>query len=210
MAITGLIPEFFCSLLLTMDNYCVIDKSHSKPTPKPTNAQRTFQPMHFQPMRSVNRISDDFCAINQQERESQKPLKFVTTSFKDFNDRNELRGIYFQDGFGVPGSNIDTSNMLHNGQINTTQNLPQSLPAFPLPTTGSKVSGQGQGDTDVEFSLRGKDTNGKKTCLPIDPLFHDRSFSIFDSLCRKPQNLKHTVQHSHGFRGGISTRNFNC
>jgi hypothetical protein len=193
-----------------MDNYCVIDRKKSKPTPKPIQSQKQFKPMHFQPMRSVNRISDDFCAINQQERESQKPLKFVTTSFKDFNDRNELRGIYFQDGFGVPGSQIDVSNRLHNGQVNTTQNLPQSLPAFPLPTTGSKVSGQGQGDTDIEFSLRGKDTNGKKTCLPIDNIFHDRSFSIFDSLCRKPQNLKHTVQDSHGFRGGVSTRNFNC
>jgi hypothetical protein len=193
-----------------MDNYCVIDRKQSKPTPKPIQSQKQYKPMHFQPMRSVNRISDDFCAINQQERESQKPLKFVTTSFKDFNDRNELRGIYFQDGFGVPGSKIDVSNRLHNGQVNTTQNLPQSLPAFPLPTTGSKVSGQGQGDTDVEFSLRGKDTNGKKTCLPIDTIFHNRSFSIFDSLCRKPQNLKHTVQDSHGFRGGISTRNFNC
>ena len=193
-----------------MDNYCVIDRKQSKPTPKPIQSQKQFKPMHFQPMRSVNRISDDFCAINQQERESQKPLKFVTTSFKDFNDRNELRGIYFQDGFGVPGSKINVSNCLHNGQINTNQNLPQSLPAFPLPTTGSKVSGQGQGDTDVEFSLRGKDTSGKKTCLPIDNIFHDRSFSIFDSLCRKPQNLKHTVQESHGLRGGISTRNFNC
>jgi hypothetical protein len=194
-----------------MDNYCVINKDQQKPRPtQKSQNKKSFKPMHFQPLRNVNRISDDFCAINQQERESQKPLKFVTTSFKDFNSKHELRGIYFHDGFGVPGSGIDVDSRLHNGQINTNQNLPQSLPAFPLPTTGSKVSGQGQGDTDVEFSLRGKDTNGKKTCLPIDTVYHDRSFSIFDSLCRKPQNLKHTVQGSHGFRGGVSTRNFNC
>jgi hypothetical protein len=194
-----------------MDNHCVINKVQQKPRPTQKGQnKKSFKPMHFQPLRNVNRISDDFCAINQQERESQKPLKFVTTSFKDFNSKHELRGIYFHDGFGVPGSGIDVDSRLHNGQINTNQNLPQSLPAFPLPTTGSKVSGQGQGDTDVEFSLRGKDTNGKKTCLPIDTVYHDRSFSIFDSLCRKPQNLKHTVQGSHGFRGGVSTRNFNC
>ena len=168
------------------------------------------KPINFQPIRNVNRLSDDFCAINQRERESQKPLKFITTSFKEFNDRQELRGIYFHDGHGVPGCRVDTHSQLNNGQLNTNPNLPQSLPAFPLPTTGSSAGGQGQGDTDTEFMLRGKDTNGKKPCLPFDPQFHDRHFTNFDNLCKKPQDPDHTVQKSHSFRGGVSTRLFNC
>jgi hypothetical protein len=164
--------------------------------------------MNFQPARSLNGISDDLCAINKRDEESQKPMKFLTTTFKDFHDPNEMRGLNFHDGKGVPGCGIDIHSSFRNGQINTNPNLPQSLPALPLPTTGSRSGGQG--DTDIEFLLRGKDTNGSKTCLPHDPEFYKRSFADFSSLCRKPQEIKHTVQKNHSQRGGVSTRNFNC
>lgn len=168
-----------------------------------------YKPINFQPVRNVTRISDDFCAINQKEKESQKPLKFVTTTFNDFNDRHELRGINFHDGNGIQGCSVDVYNKLTK-QVNTNPNLPQSLPGLPLPTTGSHAGGQGQGDVDTEFMLRGKDTNGSKVCLPFDENYHNRSFANFDALCRKPQELKHTVQKTHGYRGGVSTRIFNC
>lgn len=169
-----------------------------------------YKPLNFQPIRSVNKLSDDFCAINKRTKESEKPLKFVTTTFKQFHDPKELRGIYFHDGHGVPGCTINTYSDLRNGQINTNPNLPQSLPALPLPTTGSRAGGQGQGDTDIEFMLRGKDTEAKKPCLPYDTEFYKRSFADFSSVCRKPQVLEHTVQKNHSLRGGVSTRNFSC
>jgi hypothetical protein len=165
-----------------------------------------FKPINFQPLRNVNRISDDFCAVTKRERESQKPMKYMITPFCEFKKKEECRGIYFHDGKGVPGCGIDVDSKMKNGQMNTNPNLPQGLPALPLATTGSHVGGMGQGDVDTEFMLRGKDTNSAKTCLPADHEFYKRSFTDFNSLCRKPQELKHTVQNSHGFRGGVSTR----
>ena len=165
-----------------------------------------FKPINFQPLRNVNRISDDYCTITQREKESQKPMKYMITPFEDFKNKQESRGIYFHDGNGVPGCKIDNDSELKNGQLNTNPNLPQGLPAFPLPTTGSRAGGMGQGDVDTEFMLRGKDTNGSKTCLTSDDEYYKRSFANFDSVCRKPQVLIHTVQKSHAFRGGISTR----
>ena len=164
----------------------------------------------LQSVRNVNRVSDDLCAINKRENESRKPLKYVTTTLGQFNDPKELRGIYFHDGNGIPGCCVNTYSSFRNGQINTNPNLPQSLPALPLPTTGSRAGGQGQGDVDIEFMLRGKDTNGNKACLPYDTEYYKRSFADFSSVCRKPQQIEHTVQKSHASRGGVSTRVFNC
>lgn len=165
--------------------------------------------MNFQPFRSLNSLSNDDCSKEQQKRQSEKPLKYMTRDLANSSDQSELRGLYFHDGFGVACHNIENSNKLSLGQINTNPNLPQSLPSLPLPTTGSRAGGFGQGDTDLELSLRGQDTNGDKTCLPSDDKYYKRSFAIFDTVCRKPQEIEHTVQEDHSFRGGISTRFMN-
>ena len=158
----------------------------------------------YTPFRSkLNRLSNDKCQKEQRTREAEKPLKYYTRNFGQFEDSYKMKGLFFHDGH-TRSCDVNASNGLR--EINTNVGLPQSLPALPLPTTGARYGGRGQGDTDQEALLWGKDTNGDKTCLPSDPEFYNRSFADFSSLCRKPQELKHTVQKGHAFRGGISTR----
>lgn len=161
---------------------------------------------HFQPIRNSNRLSDDICALNHKQQESQKPLKYMTRSFANFNDRQNFSGLYFHDGPGTPSGIVDQESILKNGQINTTLNLPQSLPPLPLPTTGSRAGGFGNGDINIESQLRGKDSSHFKPCGDRDGKFYERHFPIFDTLPKRPQVLKHTVQKNHEYRGGVSTR----
>ncbi len=76
-------------------------------------------------------LKNEPCNLDKDEIQSTKPLKYFTENFFD-KTVIQNRGIFFQDGFGVPSGEIDTNTKTRFG-IMTNNNLIQNLPGLPLP-----------------------------------------------------------------------------
>lgn len=155
----------------------------------------------------LDNLKYDQCDIEADCKRSMKTLKYYTQNFFD-KDIIQNRGIFFNDGFGIPACEIDQSTAFREGK-NTNLNLLQNLPALPLPTTASFV--KGQGDVLVEQDLRSNTTfRDRKTCKPRDNEYYQRSFYIFDNMPIRPNGCwENVVQRSNGLRGGVDTRRAN-
>ena len=154
-------------------------------------------------------LKSDSCIITIDDIQSQKALKYYT---QNFFDRNivQNRGINFNDGFGIPACQID--NEPRNGVI-TNLNIPQSLPAFPLPTTASYVRGGPPNEIaiDIENQIRPQiDNKRRNACYEENGRFYERSFYIFDGLPIKPLAcVDNYVQKDCSYRQGCDTRRDN-
>lgn len=150
------------------------------------------------------------CEIKTSEREAEKPLKYITQDFHEKTPQ-QARGIFFNDGYGVPRTDIGSSTKLRYGAI-THENVSYSLGQLPLPTTAGLEHGRGQGNTDIEDRLRvGMDDHVFKSQQPSGGnQFYLRHFYQFGSLPVEPnQCVKNYVPVNNGFRQGVSTRDLN-
>lgn len=148
------------------------------------------------------------CNLDADERQSTKPLKYYTQNFFD-KAVVQNRGIFFHDGFNSvpPACEIDNDSRLRVGEM-TNINLVQNLPAMPLPTTASYA--KGQGSVDIEDSIRPQGIRDRNPCQPREVDFHNRHFSIFDTLPVTPNKcVKNVVQDGSAFRQGVPTRHSN-
>lgn len=148
-------------------------------------------------------LTNDSCNLDKDEIQSTKPLKYYTQNFYD-KDIIQNRGIFFNDGFGVPSCKIDVSSQARVG-ANTNPNLIQNYDALPLPTTASYV--KGQGPVEVEDSIRYISSRETKACQPRDTHFYDRHFYVFEGLPITPNAcVDNVVQKGPGYRQGVDTR----
>lgn len=148
---------------------------------------------------SVGLKSDDF----GYEKQSKKPMKYYTQNFFDQGLVN-TRGIFFNDGFGIPSAKIDKSTKSRFGKM-TNINLVQNLPALPLNTTPGMVNSQGP--VLIEDSIRPQHNRNLKQCNPKDTQYYKRHFSIFDNLPVSPNGcVDNVVQNGPAFYQGIDTR----
>lgn len=148
-------------------------------------------------------LENEKCNLDTDERQSTKPLKYYTRNFFDKNIIQN-RGIFFNDGFGIPSCEIDKSTKSRFGTA-TNINLVQNLPALPLPTTASYA--KGQGPVLVEQMIRPQHNRNKKQCNPKDSEYYNRSFSIFDGLPIVPNRcVDNVVQNGPSYRQGVDTR----
>lgn len=141
--------------------------------------------------------------LTRDEKQSMKSLKYYT---QNFYDKNIIlnRGINFNDGFGVPGCNIDKSTTYRNSQLTNAKCI-QELPPFPMATTAN--FSKGQGNTLIEDSLRPQNIRVHNSCQPRETNYYNRSFTIFDNLPIKPNGcVDNVVQSSYGYYMGEPTR----
>lgn len=148
-------------------------------------------------------LNNEKCNLDKDERQSRKSLKYFTQNFFD-KSIVQNRGIFFNDGFGVPSCKIDNSSKSRLGAM-TNINLVQNLPALPLPTTASFA--KGQGPTNIEDMIRPQHNRKLKQCNPKDTEFYNRHFSIFEGLPIKPNKcVDNVVQNGPAYRQGVETR----
>jgi len=142
-----------------------------------------------------------------KRQQTEKPLKYYVTDYFAQPSQFE-RGINWQNGFGIPRKNINTSTDLRDAkQTRQMTNSSYELGALPLPTTPSLIHGGSIIDTQIEDSLRPKDDFHPKSSLPRDTHFYKRSFSIFEGLPVRPNGcVDNVVQINAGYRQGIDTR----
>jgi len=144
--------------------------------------------------------SDGF---SRREVESVKPMKYYTQNFFDECVVQD-RGIFFRDGFDAPSCAVNDNTFLRDSKM-TNVNLPQSLPALPLPTTA--YWGSGQGPTIIEDNIRPDGMRERNQCQPRDTKYYERSFAIFDSMPAVPNKYaEYSVQKSNEYYMGIDTR----
>ena len=150
--------------------------------------------------------SSDVYNKSQDKLQSQKALKYFTRNFFDTTDISG-RGIFFNDGFGIPSERINQSTEARFGS-DTTKNVIQNLPALPLTTTGGVFTGQGT--VEDEKFIRPDSTREPKQCQPVDTQFHNRHFGIFTGLPVKPNSaVENVVQKGTDYRQGVDTRHMN-
>lgn len=141
--------------------------------------------------------------LTRDERQSMKPLKYMTTSFND-KDMILNRGINFMDGFGTPASEIERSSAYRIAPLTRAKCI-QELPAFPLSTTANLS--KGQGNTLIEDQIRPQLYRNRKECQPTDTKYYERSFAIWDFLPIKPNGcVDNIVPKNNGYYMGESTR----
>ena len=158
--------------------------------------------------REFNKIRDDPCYIEQNNKDNMKKLKFITTNFRDLLDGKEALNFYgmtIKDKLFVPADKMDTYSMLRQGQtgnIITNCNIKNEYGQLPFPTMPAKYQ-LSHGDIDVENFLQNNNVEAnRKTCNPSDNKFFERSFYIFDGI-ETPNALKSVEQFN---RAGITTR----
>lgn len=157
------------------------------------------------PLREFNKLKDDPCAIQQENAENNKKLKFVTISFKDLLDAKEsgnFFGINIRDQLFVPSSQMDMHSSLlngSNGNAFTKAKVQQN--ALPLPTLPARYQ-MAHGNIDIEDSFKNLTDTNKKSSQSQDYNFHNRFFYMFPNI-EQPDALKSTEEYQ---RGGKSSR----
>lgn len=140
-----------------------------------------------------------------REYNSEKPLKYTTQTFHT-DDVVQNRGINFSgDGIGIPSSRINVDTSFRYGALTKEKSKTEHTFQRHLSTPG--LFEGGQGNTDIEQSIRAMPSRVKKSCNPGEVNVYERHFAIFDTMPIKPMEcVDNYVQKSHAFRGGISTR----
>lgn len=148
-------------------------------------------------------LESEPCNLDKDEKQSVKPLKYYTRNFFD-KSIIQNRGIFFNDGFGIPSCKVDKSTQSRFGAA-TNINLIQNLPALPLPTTASFA--KGQGPVDTEQMIRPQHNRKLKQCNPKDTEFYNRHFSLFEGMPIVPNKcVDNVVQDGAAYRQGVDTR----
>lgn len=162
------------------------------------------------------RMQDDSCFIDQQNADYSKKIKYYTTNHSDLlqaQDNMNFFGIDISDTLFVPSDKIDIDSSLRNGSKMTnfkTKN--EGFGQLPFPTMPARFQmSQNVEKIDVESSFRSNDiqTFRKKTCLPKDYEYYNRSFYIFNDEIEKPNAVNSVELPEKGWtfqRSGISTR----
>ena len=151
----------------------------------------------------MNRTFDDPCAQQQNQLQSNKKLKYVTTNHKDLVDAKEqlnFFGMTVKDQLFVPSDKMDGDSKMRYSEM-TNKNVKYELDAFPV-----NVGFRGQlhrGDTDKEMDLRGLWDKQLKSCQPKGDDYHARSFYIFPEGMETPDATKSVETWT---RGGECTR----
>lgn len=153
-------------------------------------------------------LENEECNLTKDEKQSTKPMKYYT---KNYFDKGIIqnRGVFFHDGFNSvpPACEIDNDSKTRIGAM-TNINLPQNLPALPLPTTASYA--KGQGSVLVEDRIRPQHIRKLKQCNPKEDDYYNRHFSVFEGLPIVPNACwQNYVQRGAAFRQGVETRHGN-
>lgn len=169
--------------------------------------------------REFTKQNEDLCYNQRKDFDNVKKMKYMTWNGVDLLKAKEnynFFGMTVQDELTIPGNKIDYWSDLLNGKNGgelTNCNTKFSHGQLPLPTT--PYSGQiAHGSVEIEDKIRNNIQVKKRSCLPIDANFHQRSFAIFDDKLHidTPQAIKSVEMPSNGFdfgRNGISTRFIN-
>lgn len=157
-----------------------------------------------------NRTMDDPCAIVQRNNDNGKKLKFITTNHADLiqaKDSLNFFGMSIKDSLFVPSNKMDEDSSLRmggKGGVMTNCNTVNSFGALPLPTAPSMYQ-LFHGDVEKEDAMRYNIESNRKSCIPTETTFFDRSFYIFKGI-EEPSPIKSVETSTFGPRGGASTR----
>ena len=156
--------------------------------------------------RSETNLKSDPCAIDCQANTARRPLKYSTTDFHNLGcNPQSLCSPWVgppSDGPGIARCAIDVDSHLRNDSKLTQIRYKQQLRCLPVPTI--PFLGRGCLDSDMEMSLRGKDTYADKSCLPRESNYEQRVYQHFDHLNYNPNAVNHTVFPYN--QGGLPTR----
>lgn len=177
-----------------------------------------FDDSSFAPYENTDstRLTSDPCAIQAKNLDNSKKLKYITTNHVDLieaKDKLNFFSIGLKDTLFVPTDKIDTYSSLLNGKIGgelTSCNVRNGFGQLPMPTLPFRGT-VSHGDVTIEDSIRNQTQLRKNSCLPRDPKFEQRSFSIFDESkgIEAPSASKSVEKVEDGFtygRMGISSR----
>ena len=158
----------------------------------------------------MNKLIDDPCNISQRNENNNKKIKYVTTNFRDLLEAKEklnFFGMTSKDKLFVPAEEMDRDSKLRHGQngnILTQCNIRQGFGALPMPTAPSRYQLY-HGDVETEDKIRLNFQDNKKSVLPRDNTYYNRSFYIFDDKLGievpKPEKFVEKIN-----RVGLSTR----
>lgn len=142
--------------------------------------------------------------LSSKELDSDKPLRYYTTSFYQIGD-NFTRGIMNDSDYGAPGTTVDIGTKIRDSSI-TKDRYRHGRGQLPMSTTASYLNAQG--DTYIEdMNLRNGPLRAKNSCQPRDNKFYERSFYIFDGMPYVPNQDPDTfAQRCPSYRQGIDTR----
>jgi hypothetical protein len=159
----------------------------------------------------MTRLLYDPCEQQAQDVDNGKKLKFMTTNHIDLlngaTDYNFF-SIGLKDQLFVPGEKVDTWSNLLNGSIMTNCKVKNEYGQLPIQIG---YHGQGyHGDVTTEDSIRNNGQVKKKSCLPVEDKFYNRSFTLFkEAGIEVPKAIRSVETPEDGFnlgRNGISTR----
>ena len=158
----------------------------------------------------MNRLRDDACSMDQRNNANGKKLKYITTNFNDLLQAKEQFNFFemtTKDKLFVPSEKINDYSALIDGKTSTilTQlNVRQGLGQLPFPTTPGKYQ-LFHGDVVKEDEIRLNYQDNKKSSLPFDPRFFDRSFYVFNDA-KGIESVKPIDFVEAQNRAGVSTR----
>jgi hypothetical protein len=158
----------------------------------------------------MNNLRDDPCSISQRNDSNNKKVKYITTNFKDLLEAKEkfnFFGMTTKDKLFVPAEDMDKDSKIRygeNGNILTQLNVRQSFGTLPMATTPGRYQ-MSHGDVEIEDKIRLSFQDNKKSVLPSDSQFFNRSFFIFDDSkgIDTPKPEKFIEKEN---RAGVSTR----
>lgn len=158
----------------------------------------------------MNNLRDDPCSISQRDNSNNKKLKYITNNFKDLLEAKEklnFFGMTTKDKLFVPAEKMDRDSDIRygvNGNILTQNNVRQTLNPLPMATTPGRFQ-LSHGDVETEDKIRLSFQDNKKSVLPSDSQYFNRSFYVFNDSkgieTPKPENFVEKLN-----RVGISTR----
>lgn len=166
--------------------------------------------------RDLTKTSEDPCYLFRRDKDSRKPLKYVTYNYHPYGCNVQATcypGQFYDDGH-VNGCNIQDESKLkiRHGNVLTNRNVHQELPALPVQMPRIK----GCFDVDPNSALRWQTTDNWKPCTNVtEQSFSDRTFQYFDHLCYNPQDADYIIpedsfrQEYHDprySRSGVDTR----
>ena len=154
------------------------------------------------PNKEFTSLKYDSCQMKEQEKRSQKPLKYYTTDFKNLeNNSKDLNSFDNNSGQLISNLNFDLNNdELRYQQVKFDRTCRElgELPFPTLPFRGNLNFGDIENENKVRFPIYENDR--RHSALPRENEYYKRSFDLFDnddqpSLFVEPWN-----------RAGVSTR----
>ncbi len=168
-------------------------------------------------LRDFTKAHDDSCYLTEQTKQSLGPGKYQVSNHYSCECNipsvveiaSNVPQLYFKNGYGVAGCEIDKSSVLRYGKSKNNPKCPVQL--FERPYLTVPYMGRGIGDPNLEPQLLpGEPTKEKRQCSTLSGVTIDNYFTpLIDHLRENVQNPIHIVPEyvqDGWIRGGSNTR----